>query len=501
MIQRSRVYLVALMTALMIVGCGGGGSSAGSTVITDSGDEDTVKPVITVSGGTSSMTVGGTYTAPTVTAVDNVDGDISAFIIEGGDIVDPDTVGIYTVTYNVTDSSGNAAIQKTHTVVVNSLTNTAPTTPTGLTTKVISSTQIDVSWNASIDDVGVVGYYVWRNGYLTIVSGTSHSATGLLPQTQYCFKVAAYDKEGAFSAVSDEVCADTNDGSTPWITLQSGTHNELSNIVWTGDRFLVVEENFGTPTYVYSSFDNGESWSRETTSGFSFDGADEVVYGNAEYIAVEGRTIFRSVNGVNWSSVFYADGFTDIFTVAWSPTFNRYVAGGEEGYIAYSDNGSDWNVSTTSPTPNDIKEIAWLNDRFFAINSNSSGEIFTSTDGENWTRANTPSLSLSLNSIAWNGKSGAEAIYLAGGWNTVLRSFDGINWSVINTERLGSNDKIMWAGGSINLFVIVGYENHIYTSIDGETWDARLMPNESHLNQLDFKDIAWDGTALVVVGE
>ena len=501
------VYFAVLIAMMVIVGCGGGGGGSSSdtnTEITEPGVEDTVKPVITVTGGTTSMTVGGAYIAPTVTAFDNVDGDITSSIVEAGDTVDPDTVGTYVVTYNVTDSSANTAIQKNHTVVVNSPTNTAPTTPAGLTAKVISSTQIDLSWNASTDDVGVAGYYVYRGGFLTIVSGTSHSATGLTPLTQYCFTVSAYDQEGAFSAKSEEVCAETTDGSSPWTTIQSGTDNDISNIVWTGDKLWVLEEQSSfvlDTTTVHFSTDHGQSWTKQVTSGFGFDGADEVVYGNGEYIAVDRSTIYRSTDGVNWTGVFHTGTFTDIFTVAWSPSLNRYVAGGEEGYIAYSDNGSDWNVLNTSPTLNDIKEIVWLNDRFFAIGSNSSGEIYTSPNGENWTRATTPSLSSSLSSIAWNGKTNTEAIYLAGGWNTVLKSSDGINWSVINTEPLGSNEKIVWAGGSVNLFVIAGYENHIYMSPDGEIWEARFMPQEDHLNQLDLKDIVWDGSALVAVGQ
>src|SRR5947208_5777184 len=39
---------------------------------------------------------------------------------------------------------------------------TPPTTPTGLTPVVISSTQINLSWTASTDTVGVTGYRVER---------------------------------------------------------------------------------------------------------------------------------------------------------------------------------------------------------------------------------------------------------------------------------------------------------------------------------------------------
>ena len=54
------------------------------------------------------LSVGDTYSESGATASDN-DGDITADVVIGGDSVDTSTVGQYTVTYNVTDSSGNAA--------------------------------------------------------------------------------------------------------------------------------------------------------------------------------------------------------------------------------------------------------------------------------------------------------------------------------------------------------------------------------------------------------
>src|SRR4030042_2194852 len=67
---------------------------------------------------------------------------------------------------------------------------TAPTTPTDLTATAISSSQIDISWTASTDNVGVAGYKIYRDGtYLKSVTGsTSTSDTGLNPSTQYCYQ-------------------------------------------------------------------------------------------------------------------------------------------------------------------------------------------------------------------------------------------------------------------------------------------------------------------------
>ncbi|MBI4068086.1 DUF5011 domain-containing protein [Candidatus Kaiserbacteria bacterium] len=80
---------------------------------------DTTPPIITLTGSASvTLTTGDTYTDAGATASDNVDGNITANIITTTTVT-TSTAGTYTVRYNVTDSSGNAAIEVTRTVVVN----------------------------------------------------------------------------------------------------------------------------------------------------------------------------------------------------------------------------------------------------------------------------------------------------------------------------------------------------------------------------------------------
>ena len=71
---------------------------------------DTVPPVITLLGDSPfEVDQRTTYTDPGATANDDRDGDISANILVGGDTVDTDTVGEYTVTYDVSDAADNTA--------------------------------------------------------------------------------------------------------------------------------------------------------------------------------------------------------------------------------------------------------------------------------------------------------------------------------------------------------------------------------------------------------
>lgn len=81
-------------------------------------EEDIIKPIITLIGGASVTVVeGNTYTDAGATASDNVDGDISSDIVTVNP-VDTNTVGTYTITYNVSDSAGNQADEVARTVTV-----------------------------------------------------------------------------------------------------------------------------------------------------------------------------------------------------------------------------------------------------------------------------------------------------------------------------------------------------------------------------------------------
>ena len=80
--------------------------------------EDTTIPLITLLGDAAVTTeVGGTYTDAGATASDNYDGDITSSI-EQVSTVDTAIVDTYTVTYNVSDANGNAAVEVTRTINV-----------------------------------------------------------------------------------------------------------------------------------------------------------------------------------------------------------------------------------------------------------------------------------------------------------------------------------------------------------------------------------------------
>ncbi|MDQ1700617.1 MAG: large repetitive protein, partial [Frankiaceae bacterium] len=83
---------------------------------------------------------------------------------------------------------------------------TAPTVPTGVQATSASGLQVDLSWLASSDDVGVAGYDIYRNGALVASpTGTSStwSDTTVSPQSSYFYQVRARDGAGNTSGLSD----------------------------------------------------------------------------------------------------------------------------------------------------------------------------------------------------------------------------------------------------------------------------------------------------------
>lgn len=95
-----------------------------SLQLAPAGSGDTTPPVITLIGSASvSLAWGASYTDAGATATDNVDPSVT--VVTSG-IVNPATPGVYTLTYNATDSATNAATPVTRTVTVSIANATTP---------------------------------------------------------------------------------------------------------------------------------------------------------------------------------------------------------------------------------------------------------------------------------------------------------------------------------------------------------------------------------------
>lgn len=114
----------------------------------------------------------------------------------------------------------------------------APTIPTNLTANNTTTTSTDLSWTASTDNVGVIGYDVYE-GVVVIGSTptTSFNVTGLTPSTNYSFTVVAKDAAGNESAASAPLVVttldDTSPPTAPTNLTASNTTTTTTDLSWT----------------------------------------------------------------------------------------------------------------------------------------------------------------------------------------------------------------------------------------------------------------------------
>jgi uncharacterized repeat protein (TIGR03806 family) len=150
----------------------------------------------------------------------------------------------YSFTVRAFDNAGNASAFSAAAAVTTVADTTAPPVPGGLAASVISSTQIDLTWNAVIDTggAGLAGYRVLRNGAViaTVGAGTTTAAdTGLSAGTAYTYRVRAFDAAGNESPDSAPVTAttrpppaDTTPPSTPALSIAASTSTSVT-LSWT----------------------------------------------------------------------------------------------------------------------------------------------------------------------------------------------------------------------------------------------------------------------------
>jgi hypothetical protein len=90
--------------------------------------------------------------------------------------------------------------------------------PSALMATATSSSEVTLEWNASTDSNGrgIGEYQVFRNGtWVGTTLVTQYVDTGLLPNTQYCYTVAALDLNGNSSSPSAEACITTQPVASP----------------------------------------------------------------------------------------------------------------------------------------------------------------------------------------------------------------------------------------------------------------------------------------------
>ena len=268
------VVLAALMAAVFTVNCGGGGGGG-----TDPGD---TTPPSTPQNFTA--TVVSSSRIDLAWSASSDDSGVAGYkVYRNGTYLDTTSSTSYPATgltastyycfsvlaYDAAGNESGMSSQACRTTSATSGDTQAPTVPTNLTATAASSSQINLSWTASTDNVGVTGYKIYRGATFlkTVTTGTSTTDAGLSPSTNYCYQVAAIDAAGNESGKSSQACATTSSsGDTQAPTVPTGlsataaTSSQI-NLSWNAST-----DNVGVTGY---KLYRGTSFIKTVTTGTS----------------------------------------------------------------------------------------------------------------------------------------------------------------------------------------------------------------------------------------
>jgi len=197
-------------------------------------------PTSVASGQSSSLTWSST-SATSCTASNGWSGTKS---ISGTQVISPVTTTT-TYTLSCTDTGGSAT-QSVTVTVTSTPDTTAPSTPTNLSAAAVSQSQINLSWAASTDNIGVAGYKIFRAGtQIGTATINSYSDTSLTANTTYSYTVSAYDVAGNTSLQSSSVSATTQ--SPAILTCAPSTQTLQINLP------VAFTVTGGSPPYAWSA--------------------------------------------------------------------------------------------------------------------------------------------------------------------------------------------------------------------------------------------------------
>lgn len=233
------------------------------------------------------------------------------------------------------------------------------------------------------------------------------------------------------------------------------TAPSLADVAWTGTKFVAAGNG-----YALSSAD-GVTWTGYPLAGLV---PARVTVTASANILISGNKTFRSSDGVAWSQL----GLPAGITVDW--TGSTLVGVSTTGQIYYSgDNGSSWQGAFGAQNL-PLTASAEIDGHYVCVGA--GGVIETFATSLPWTGQ-----ASGANGVAWNGKTGAEARYVAVGWDMSWGTPNGDSNTDMQWQPYRQGDKarpfsmlnVIWSG---DRFVAVG--GGVWTSPDGAAWTLKV---------------------------
>ena len=185
--------------------------------------------------------------------------------------VDTAPAGTYYYKVLAQDSAGNLSPESNEASVTIAPDTSPPTAPTGLSATATSASQVNLTWTAASDNVGVAGYQIWRNGVQVGTTATaSYADNSVSAQTAYTYTVRAYDAAGNVSA--DSTAANV---TTPAVTSLSldkviSTHQTSAGTSITSSSFSTTQSNELLVAFLASDGGTGQAFTSVTGGGLTW---------------------------------------------------------------------------------------------------------------------------------------------------------------------------------------------------------------------------------------
>ncbi|WP_204244180.1 immunoglobulin-like domain-containing protein, partial [Wocania ichthyoenteri] len=420
---------------------------------------DTTAPVITLNGAsTIDLNVGDVYTEQGATANDNKDGDITASVVVAGDVVDTNTAGTYVVTYNVSDTAGNAATQVTRTVNVAEV-------PSGCIGGVSSFPYSEGfentlgAWTQSSSDD--IDWAIYANATPSNNTGPSSAVQG----SYYIYVEASGNGTGYPNkrAILNSPCFDLSSLSEATFSFKYHMFGDAD--MGTLDLEISTDEG-NTWTSIWSQFGNkGNSWQVANVDVSAYTGGGIKLRFNRfvgstwkadiaidDVSMIEGEVIVSGCSG-GITSFPYAEGFENTLG-AWTQSASDDI---------------DWTVDANGTPSNNTGPSSAVQGSYY---------IYVEASGNA-----TPSKQAIINSPCYDLSGESSAIfsfnyhmYGSSDMGTIAleaSNNNGISWTSIWSES--GNKGNSWQTESIDLSSYVGNSVQLrFNRVTGSTWQADI---------------------------
>ena len=232
---------------------------------------DTTPPTITLLGNaTLFIALGTAYTDAGATASDNTDGNITASItttitFAGNTVaaVNPNTAGVYTIAYNVSDMAGNQATPVTRTVTVMPAATVTDTTPTATVNESVQVT------SKTIDVGGKTITVESRTIQVEVATGVGEATTITRFSAREALKAVLEtiaNKAVAMGGIDVRMESSIDSTITPTLVLNTAVDITVNKGACPAKGCEVTlsyeasDEQAGKDLYVFHYDDDGEKW-------------------------------------------------------------------------------------------------------------------------------------------------------------------------------------------------------------------------------------------------